>query len=50
MVGWVDDTLWNDNCKVRNGSSKWEEYEGIDFEDLQIIKVVRVPLIGVDGH
>jgi hypothetical protein len=44
--GSVDDMLWNDNRKVRNGSSKWEEYEGTDFEDLQTIKVVRVPLIG----
>jgi hypothetical protein len=46
VVGSVFDTLWNDNRKVRNGSSKWEEYEGIGFEDLQTIKVVRVPQIG----
>jgi hypothetical protein len=46
VVGWADDMLWNDNRKVRNGISKWEEYEGTDFEDLQTIKVVRMPLIG----
>jgi hypothetical protein len=45
VVGWVED-LWNDNRKVRNVISKWGEYEGTDFEDLQTIKVVRVPLIG----
>jgi len=34
VLGLVDDMLWNDNRKVRNGSSKWEEYESIDFEEL----------------
>lgn len=33
VVGSVDHTLWNNSRKVRNGSSKWEEYEGTDIED-----------------
>jgi hypothetical protein len=33
VVGLVDHTLWNDNRNVRNGISKWEEYQGTDFED-----------------
>ena len=39
-LDWLMICCCNDNRKVRNGSSKWQEYEDIDFEDLQTIRVV----------